>query len=157
MLTTQNKLWGLPSCQKQTHTHTHSYPPRPIVPQQHTNKDGKAIWEPKCLQFCPGCCALTQARGLRPVKNNLHLPASPPASADSIAAASQRRGPAVVICGLSPAHFVAAGQWVALLISCLGPAGCSLNEGLWKYQQNTDQSPSCWRKRLTRRKELPSK
>lgn len=30
------------------------------------------------------------------------------------------------------------------LICCLDPAGFGLNEGPWKHQQNTDQSPSCW-------------
>lgn len=102
------------------------------VPQQHTNKDGKAIWEPKCLQFSFGCwLSDTRREASAPSGEEQFTSARFPSGfCRFFCQCLALRSLAVFICGLSLAHFAAAGQWAALLISCLDAAGYSLNEGL---------------------------
>lgn len=139
----ENGPFGLFLCQN-SHTHTHTLISSKILnhhtqtlPQQNTNRDGKAIGEPTCLQFSFGHRRFDTRLRASVRRRTIYISLLP------LWLPSERRGLPVVTCGLLPAHFVALCQWVALLICSLDPAGFGLNEGPWKRQQNTDQSPSC--------------
>lgn len=141
----ENRPSGLLLCQKKkSHTlisskilklHTQT------LIQQSTNKDGKTIREPKCLDF--SASGLTY--GEKPLSGEGQFgPASPLASSASFVSTSERGGLSLFIRGLLLAHFVAVGHCAALLICCLDLIGFGLIKGQWKCQQNTEQSHSSW-------------